>query len=324
MTFDAWRERLHRAHMGLPNSFLMPVLGDVVSRHSNLRSLGRTDLLMIITDPAEPLDRRVAAGNRLAIEGDPRIDALDPMLVPVPGGEFDIGLRPEDVDRVVSRYASLDVVPHHIRKEVPRHPVEVGGFLIGRFPVTNFEYRTFLEANADAQIPTSWRFGAYPWWWSNHPVHGVTIEMARHYASWLSAATGRSFRLPTEREWEVAALGGADQDYPWGDEWLDGRANTVEWGPLTTTPVGAFVQGAAACGALDIVGNVEEWVDTIYMPYPGGHLIRDALYEAHEGTYHVARGGSFSRFRDLARCRRRHGPFPGSLDAVGFRLAADH
>lgn len=309
--------------MGLPDSFLMPMLGDVVARHTNLRSLGRADLVMIVTSPAERLDRRVAAGNRLAIEGDPRIDPLDPMLVPVPGGEFEIGLRAQDVDRVAAHYASLDVERQHLRKEVPRHRVEVADFLIGRFPVTNLEYRTFLEANTNTQIPTSWKFGAYPWWWSNHPVHGVTIEMARRYAAWLSSVTGRAFRLPTEREWEVAALGGGDQDYPWGDEWLEGRANTVEWGPLTTTPVGAFVEGAASCGALDMVGNVEEWVDTLYKPYPGGHPVRDLLFEAHDGTYHVTRGGSFSRFRDLARCRRRHGPFPGSLDIVGFRLAAD-
>ena len=71
----------------------------------------------------------------------------------------------------------------------------------------------------------------------------------------------------------------------------------------------------------DMSGNVEEYVAAPYSPYPGGHFIADHLTQIH-GSYRVARGGSFARFRDLARTRRRHGHNPKSVTyAMGFRLA---
>jgi formylglycine-generating enzyme required for sulfatase activity len=69
-----------------------------------------------------------------------------------------------------------------------------------------------------------------------------------------------------------------------------------------------------------MAGNVEEYVADEYRPYPGGPFVEDHLVESH-GTYRVSRGGSFARFGDLARTRRRHGAFPSPLYPVGFRLA---
>ena len=70
-----------------------------------------------------------------------------------------------------------------------------------------------------------------------------------------------------------------------------------------------------------MAGNVEEYVADQYGPYPGGAWVQDHLVDIH-GHYHVARGGSFARFRDLARTRRRHGHNPRSATyAMGFRLA---
>jgi formylglycine-generating enzyme required for sulfatase activity len=69
-----------------------------------------------------------------------------------------------------------------------------------------------------------------------------------------------------------------------------------------------------------MAGNVEEFVADDYRPYPGGPFVDDHLVET-QGKYRVARGGSFARYGDLARTRRRHGPFPGPLYPIGFRLA---
>ena len=70
-----------------------------------------------------------------------------------------------------------------------------------------------------------------------------------------------------------------------------------------------------------MAGNVEEYVADDYAAYPGGAFIADHLVQIH-GRYRVARGGSFARFRDLARTRRRHGFNPRSATyAMGFRLA---
>ena len=70
-----------------------------------------------------------------------------------------------------------------------------------------------------------------------------------------------------------------------------------------------------------MAGNVEEYVSDYYKAYPGGAAVHDHLSQIH-GTYRIARGGSFARFRDLARTRRRHGHNPRSVTyAMGFRLA---
>jgi formylglycine-generating enzyme required for sulfatase activity len=96
----------------------------------------------------------------------------------------------------------------------------------------------------------------------------------------------------------------------------------MELGLLSTTPVGSFPEGASPFGVLDMAGTVEEYVSTHYHAYPGGDLVEDDLFKA-VGCYRIARGGAFNRFSDLARCGRRHGPYPKSLYAIGFRLAED-
>ena len=87
--------------------------------------------------------------------------------------------------------------------------------------------------------------------------------------------------------------------------------------------MGAFLGGDSYYGVSDMAGNVEEYVSSNYTPYPNGQLITDHLVELN-GQYRVARGGSFARFRDLARTKRRHGHNPRSATyAMGFRLACD-
>ena len=73
----------------------------------------------------------------------------------------------------------------------------------------------------------------------------------------------------------------------------------------TTTPVGAYPEGASWCGLMDLAGNVEEWTASRYAPYPGGHYIEDDLTDLVGRAYPILRGGSFRLGGDLARCARR-------------------
>lgn len=139
---------------------------------------------------------------------------------------------------------------------------------------------------------------------------GVRREDADAYAVWLSDRTGHPWRLPTEAEWEHAAKGPDGREFPWGDTFDPAAANTRESGVHTTTPVGAFPAGVSPFGVYDMAGNVEEFTADDYRPHPGGPFVADHLVET-MNTYRVARGGSFSRFGDLTRTRRRHGAFPG-------------
>ncbi|MEO5873590.1 MAG: SUMF1/EgtB/PvdO family nonheme iron enzyme, partial [Streptosporangiaceae bacterium] len=116
------------------------------------------------------------------------------------------------------------------------------------------------------------------------------------------------------------ASSGDGREYPWGEDFEPDRANTVDGGPLSTTPVGVYPAGRTPSGLDDMAGNVEEYVADDYLPYPGGPEIEDDLVRE-LGRYRVARGGSFTRYGDLARCRRRHGRYARDIYAMGFRLA---
>ena len=269
--------------------------------------------------------------------------------------------------------------------ELPAHSVAVASFYLARCPVTNTDYRGFVEAGGYADerwwTPAGWlwRQGGLPdsgpvqeilelrhyflahpgelerrvalgrmlpetaaaWrartaqpeaevraqvqrdypdgprtqpaFWDqaayNHPsqpVAGVTWHEALAYSAWLHAqlagraaapltaerlAGGWRARLPTEAEWEWAAGGPAHTRFPWGEEFEPGRANTLEGRALAPTPVGAYPTGAAACGALDMSGNVWEWTSTLFKPYP--YAADDGREDPLAEGKRVLRGGSW-------------------------------
>jgi toxoflavin biosynthesis protein ToxD len=257
----------------------------------------------------------------LALVGDPRLIDDQPAMVDVPAGDVPIGLDPARLDAVTNEWSALGVQRSWIAKEVPRHTVHVDAFRIGRYPVTNGEYLRFVLDDPSAERPTCWAHGVFPLAASNQPVYSLSPEGADSYARWLSVRTGRTFRLPTENEWEYAATGGDGRQYSWGETWDPSLANTAEVGPLTTTPVGAYPGGNSPFGLCDMAGNVEEYVSDPYRPYPGAEVIHDDLIDVHGDVYRIARGGSYARHGDLARCARRHGWYPSDHFAMGFRLA---
>ncbi|WPC05427.1 SUMF1/EgtB/PvdO family nonheme iron enzyme [Pseudomonas benzenivorans] len=312
-----------RQLMGLPEHFQatravaqpLPLWRELALRSSEA-------LCACLEDPATPLPKRLVAGKLLAETGDPRINALAPPMIEVPGGVVRIGLAAEAVDDVMQALAGLGLDRDWIVKETPCHESSLRTYRIGRYPVTNQEYRAFLEDSRQARLPTSWAFGQFPTERANHPVYGVRAEDADAYVAWLAARTGRAFRLPSEAEWEYAAAGPDRLEFPWGNRFLSDHANTAETGLFATTAVGTFPAGASPFGCLDMAGNVEEYVADDYRPYPGGQAIEDDLVRV-VGSHRVARGGSFTRFRDLARNSRRHGKFPRDIYVMGFRLAED-
>lgn len=310
-----------REAMGYGPGYVHARLPDHDKLAEMYRDLSADELINVLDDASATLEQRIGAGTRLNQIGDIRLDVQSPNMIALPAASAKIGLARDQIDIVLSENDGLFLERSWIEKECPEHRIDLDRFAIGKYPVTNAEYMAFLCATKSSEIPSSWRFGRYPSSRGNHPVYSVSPAGAENYAAWLADLTGRKFRLPTEAEWEYAASGPDHLEFPWGDIFQVDRSNTAESGLFTTTPVGCFPNGVSPFGVHDLAGNVEELVADVYRAYPGGAEIHDDLALAFTEGYRVARGGSFTRFRDLTRTRRRHGAFPREIYVIGFRLA---
>lgn len=219
----------------------------------------------------------------------------------VPGGGFVMGSDPR---------AAFPPDPD----ESPRHPVTLEAFRIAREPVTNTEYAAFVQATRHSP-PAAWAEGALAPGADAVPVTYVTWDDARAYCAWVGG------RLPTEAEWEVAAGGGDDRLWPWGDE-LPTAAHAVHGAGIgSPAPLGGRERGVAPSGALDLAGNVLEWVSSAYRPYPYDPL--DGREGLSAPGLRVARGGSYVHGPGALRCSARHAIGRWAADPyIGFRVAA--
>jgi toxoflavin biosynthesis protein ToxD len=231
--------------------------------------------------------------------------------VEIPAGKLLRGTPLERVDAVARAHADIAVQRGWICKEAPRSEVDVGAFAISRTPITVAQWRLFAAQSG--------RFGVGGGLPVDHPIDGVSWEQASSFCRWLSKQAGFVVRLPTEAEWERAARGDDEREYPWGDRYASGCGNLADLNIGHTTAVGSFPRGASPFGVLDLAGNVDEWTASLYAPYPGAPPDVPAR-ETWARDPHVTRGGGFLHHRDLARCARRHGLYRPQLGA-GFRIA---
>jgi iron(II)-dependent oxidoreductase len=142
------------------------------------------------------------------------------------------------------------------------HGVHISAFYIDRTPVTNAEFKAFLDAaryhpKDDHNFLRDWKNGYYPSGWDKKPVTWVSIEDARAYAAWAGK------RLPHEWEWQFAAQSNDGRIYPWGGEWNSAKLPPADRGHVRqeATNVDAFPQGTSPFGILDLEGNVSQWTD---------------------------------------------------------------
>ncbi len=181
---------------------------------------------------------------------------------------------------------------------------ELPAFYIDTWPVTNAEYRRFIQEN-NISPPSTWRRGKFPQEKADHPVVGVSWYEALAYAQWAGK------RLPTAAEWEKAARGTDGRCYPWGKGFDVQRCNTSESGNRTTTPVKQYQAGASMYGALDMAGNVWEWtLDEIKLRGMGKN----------QETKRILKGGSWKTPKGSAECAAETSALPTErLEDVGFR-----
>ncbi|MBI4528006.1 MAG: SUMF1/EgtB/PvdO family nonheme iron enzyme [Deltaproteobacteria bacterium] len=203
--------------------------------------------------------------------------------------------------------------------ERPVHRVWVDRFWIGRFPVTNLEYGTFIEKTG---------FPAPPFWTEPmfsdpaKPVVGVSWNDAVEYCDWLTQCTKQNFRLPTEAERERAARGGKEgRRYPWGDEppWERPYAgyDATTGGPQ---PVGVDEPNDFAL--YDMSEGVHEWCSDYYDYAYYRYSPEKNPQGPSSGKRRASRGGSWRHRIKFSRCAARSSLPPGFRYAdYGFRLA---
>lgn len=245
----------------------------------------------------------------------------------VPGGNYKIGSNRKEIARAAKFWQNrllenftVEQFRFWLGKEFPAFRQEVPEFFLARTLICNEEYSRFVAATG-ARVCESLLSRSQ----LDHPAWGMTVSEARAYCDWLSSEDLEfKYRLPSEVEWEAAARGSEGLEYPYGSTFDPSRANTVESGVGTTTPVERYSAAPGPFGHLDLAGNVEEWVDDRYWVYPGGEVIADDLYEVFGMDYSILRGGSFHRGGDLSRGARRHGQYPKpDYRFVGFRIVLE-
>ena len=281
-------------------------------------------------------------------------------MVRVPAGKFVMGSDKTDKTGMQKDYGFID--PLYL-DEHPQHIVDLPAFLIDRYEVTNAEYKAFVQQTRRTEPPAwvqngynaredklqSFKLETLRWAATQYykldmnteampreailaelkkiqqkrdklPVANVTWHDADDFCRWL----GR--RLPTESEWEKAARGSEGLEYPWGNDWDAKKLNTgatAEDEDEPTVPGGTFPGDRSFYGVYDMAGNVSEWVNDWYKPYPSSDYLSENFGEKHK----VKRGGEagvghYSLSHFFRGAVRSHAD-PADASSGGFRCASD-
>ncbi len=206
--------------------------------------------------------------------------------------------------------------------ETPQHKVFLSEYWIGKYPVTNKQYKVFVKA-VGHKPPANWGGFDAPKDKFDHPVAGLSWFSAMAFCEWFKGLSTRNIRLPSEAEWEKAARGTDGRSYPWGNQAPDDTRCNYKGNVKDTTPVGKYSPlGDSPYGCSDMEGNVWEWV----MDWYGDNYYQDSSFRNPPGpamgTYKVLRGSSWYYSDKIVRSADRDGSSPtNELDVIGFRCA---
>ncbi|HYD80392.1 MAG TPA: SUMF1/EgtB/PvdO family nonheme iron enzyme [Paucimonas sp.] len=194
-----------------------------------------------------------------------------PVLVALTAGAFTMGSNTDDPS------------------EKPAHRVTIAEpFAIGKYEVTVEQWDACVAAGACQRIADDGRG-------KNTPVRDVSWDDAQQYVKWLSQTSGKTYRLPTEAEWEYAARGGTTTRHWWGGKMQPGKANCKEcgepWQADGPVDIGSFA--ANPFGLHDVNGSVWEWVSDCWHNSYKGAPADGSAWDEPNCRARVIRGGSW-------------------------------
>ena len=206
-------------------------------------------------------------------------------MIKIPAGEFLFKVQGIEIEG--SNDSGVDV--QYPGEDSPRrfheHPMPVKSFWIDTYPVTNAQFKKFLDSTHyhpqdDLNFLRDWKGGSFPAGWDNKPVTWVSLEDARAYAAWAGK------RLPHEWEWQYAAQGSDGRTYPWGNDWNASAVPVPDKSRTMRGPdaVDAHPQGKSPFGVMDLVGNVWQWTEEFTDDHTRGAILRGGEYYQPQGS----------------------------------------
>ena len=301
-------------------------------------------LALVVQRPAQAVATatRLVAGRVLAMVDDPRIPVTTAQW------QAEWTRRSEHFGQPTGYWCYVRKGAYRIggwEAKEPEATITLPAFWLARYPITVAQYAPFVAEGYGKDAERWWtkeglrwkqeENRTQPWGWNdarysgaNQPIIGISWYEATAYCAWLNAqiaAQGYELRLPTEAEWEAAAAYDAQmqrRNYPWGaDEPTPERAIYDASKLGRPAPVGCCPAGAAACGALDLAGNVWEWTTSSYKGYPAqSGTLEKGFTPDHSDV--PLRGGYYNSNSTNVRCGARDRDRPDVYGLLGVRVCA--
>ncbi len=206
-------------------------------------------------------------------------------MVRIPGGQFVFKVQGTEIEGGGNPGVDVQYPWEDSPRRFHEKSMHVAPFFIDKFPVTNAQFKEFLDATRYTprdriNFLRDWKNGSFPEGWENRPVTWVSLEDARAYAKWAGK------RLPHEWEWQLAAQGEDDRVYPWGNQWQPANVPTPATGRTMPGPdsVDAHPQGASPYSVMDMVGNVWQWTDEFTDEHTRAAILRGGEYYQPQGS----------------------------------------
>lgn len=263
-------------------------------------------------------------------------------MMEIPGGSFLMGTTEAGADQVKREYErpcserlkgcgkNAEVAARQSKWEVPQHTVSVPAFYMGKFEVTQAQWSVVSrlpKVNKDLVSDPSHFKG------DSLPVEQVSWEDAIEFCARLSRATGRTYRMPTEAEWEYAARGGTTTAFYFGETITPELVNYDGNYPYGSTPKGTYRQTTTPVGSLgypnafglyDMHGNVFEWcMDAWHDSYNGAPSDGTSWETGGDTQRRMLRGGSSYHDGNHSRASMRvAAPATTATPSTGFRVVA--
>ncbi|GAC1433866.1 MAG: hypothetical protein NVS9B5_17690 [Terriglobales bacterium] len=242
-------------------------------------------------------------------------------MVTIPGSDYDFQVNGIEIEGGNDPGVDVQYPWEDSARRSHSHRVHVASLYMDRTPVTNSEFKKFLDATHyhpkdDHNFLRDWKNGSYPEGGDRKPVTWVSIEDARAFAAWAGK------RLPHEWEWQYAAQSADGRSYPWGNDWNSHALSVTDRGRSANVPAdaGSFPQGASPFGLLDMVGSISQWTDEYRDPHTRAAIVRGgASYQPRGSIWYFPqtyRLDEHQKYLLMAPGRDRSG-------TIGFRCVVD-